>query len=81
MDEPRGFDMPEALRWFPIVSSLQSVADFLNQLGPPPGFGHDYSANYVEGWSRIIPPEGWKDADTERLERFVDEMPGEESEQ
>ena len=41
---------------FPIVSSVQSVADFLNQLDPPPGFGHDYSTDYVTGWASIVPP-------------------------
>jgi uncharacterized membrane protein len=81
MGRPRGFDMPEGLRWFPIVSSVQSVGDFLDQLGPPPGFGHDYSTDYVVGWARIVPPEEWTEADTERLERFIDEMPGDELEQ
>jgi uncharacterized membrane protein len=78
--QPRGFDVPNALRWFPIVSGVQAVADQLNQLSVPPGFGHDYSTEYVKGWVSVAPPEGWTDADTERLERFIDEMPGDDSE-
>jgi uncharacterized membrane protein len=81
MAQPRGFDMPDNLRWFPIVSSVQSVSDFLDQLGPPPGFGHDYATDYVRGWARIVPPKDWTNADTERLEQFIDKMPGEDSEQ
>lgn len=80
MARPRGFDVPDSLRWFPAVSSVQSVGDFLNQLGPPPGFGHDYSPSYVKGWVSVVPPEGWGQADTERLEQFIDKMIGDESE-
>jgi len=72
MEQPRGFDMPQGLRWFPIVSALQAVADMLDQLGPPPGFGHDYSTEYVKGWASVLPPDGWTNADTERLQKFID---------
>lgn len=78
MAQPRGFDVPDSLRWFPIVSSVQSVGDFLDQLGPPPGFGHDYSTGYVKGWVSVVPPEGWAQADTERLEQFIDKLTAED---
>lgn len=79
---PRGFDVPAAMHWFPLVSGVQAVGDLLNMLaGVPPGFGHNYSAyEYVDGWASMLPPEGWSDADTERLARFIDAMPGDETE-
>lgn len=80
MTQPRAFDVPESLRWFPVVSSVQSLGDFLDQLGPPAGFGHDYSTGYVKGWASVVPPEGWRQADTERLERFVETLAGDDSE-
>jgi uncharacterized membrane protein len=80
MAQPRGFDVPDDARWFPIVSGVQAVGDMLDQLGPPPGFGHDYSTEYVNGWASVVPPEGWTDADTKRLEEFIDKMAGDESE-
>lgn len=81
MRRPRGFDVPDALRWFPIVSGVQAVGDMVNQLGlTPPGFGHDYSTSYVHGWASVLPPEGWTDADTERLERFIADVPGDDEE-
>lgn len=79
MGQPRGFDMPDNLRWFPIVSAVQAVGDMLDQLGPPPGFGHDYSTEYVKGWASVLPPDGWTDADTERLEKFIVDVAGDES--
>ena len=72
--------MPEDLRWFPIVSGVQALADFFDQLGPPPGFGHDYSTDYIRGWACVVPPEGWTDVDTERLKQFIDSLAGGDSE-
>lgn len=80
MARPRAFDVPDNLRWFPIVSAVQSVGDFLNQLGVPPGFGHDYSTDYVRAWASIVSPEGWTQADTERFAQFVDNLAGDDSE-
>jgi uncharacterized membrane protein len=80
MAPPRGFDVPDAMRWFPIVSAVQAVGDLYNMLGPPPGFGHDYSTEYVKGWASVVPPDGWTDADTQRLEKFIDETAGDDSE-
>lgn len=80
MKRPRGFDVPDQLGWFPIVSSVQAVADLLDQLGPPPGFGHVYSKDYVRGWVSVAPADGWGEADTTRLEQLVDTIGGGESE-
>lgn len=72
MDDPRGYDAPAAARWFPLVSGAQAVGDLIYQLSPPPGFGHDFSTDYVRGWAEVVPPDGWTAADTERLENFLD---------
>jgi len=80
MKPPRGFDVPHNVRWFPIVSGVQAMADVLRQLSVPAGFGHVYSTDYVKGWASILPPEGWTGADTERLERFIHNIAGDESE-
>ncbi|WP_262413238.1 alpha/beta hydrolase [Paraburkholderia sp. UCT2] len=78
---PRGFDVPDAMHWFPIVSGVQAVGDLIHQLGVPAGFGHNYSSeDYVNGWASVMPPEGWTHADTERLARFLDQIAGDESE-
>jgi uncharacterized membrane protein len=81
MDSPRGYDVPDAARWFPVISGVQAVADLVNQLYPPPGFGHDYGTEYVEGWAEVAPPDGWTNADTRRLERFLDHGASGESEE
>lgn len=75
MDHPRGFDVPEAAGWYPIVSGVHAATDLIFQLDTPPGFGHVYATEYVQGWASVIPPDGWTAADTARLEKFVDREP------
>jgi uncharacterized membrane protein len=77
MDLPRGYDVPGAARWFPIVSAVQAVGDLLLHPSVPPGFGHDFATEYVTGWAHVAPPDGWTDADTARLAEFLDTGEGE----
>lgn len=71
MARPRGHDVSPAAGWFPIVSGVTALADLAFQLTPPPGHGHDYAIAYVDAWSRVVPPAGWTDADTDRLEAHL----------
>jgi uncharacterized membrane protein len=73
MDRPRGFDVPEAATWFPLVSALHATVDLIFQLSTPPGFGHVYATEYVKGWANLLPPDGWTEADTEQLQDFLGE--------
>jgi uncharacterized membrane protein len=80
MDDPRGYDVPAAARWFPIVSGVQAVADLIYQLSTPPGFGHVYWTDYVNGWAQVAPPDGRTDTDTASLEHFLRDVGAGESE-
>jgi uncharacterized membrane protein len=71
MDDPRGYDVPADGRWFPVVTWVQGIFDLMAGFAAPPGFGHDYRLDYVDGWTRIAPPEGWSAEDTVRLEHFL----------
>jgi uncharacterized membrane protein len=71
MDRPRGYDVSEQATWFPIVSAVGAVSDLVAQLSTPPGFGHVYDHDYLDGWARVVPPTNWTDADTRRLEDFL----------
>jgi uncharacterized membrane protein len=77
MDWPRGYDVSGDARWFPIVSAVQAAGDLVMQLSTPAGFGHDYATDYVHGWALMVPPEGWTDADTKRLDAFLNTGQGE----
>lgn len=58
------------LRWFPVVTMLQLAADMA--LGSaPPGFGHERApSEHIDGWVALTEPEGWTEADVERLRRL-----------
>lgn len=73
MREPRGPDVSPNLRWFPVVTMLQLLADMM--LGTaPPGFGHEYAAtDYIDAWLTLTEPEGWSDSEIKRLRRLFAE--------
>lgn len=70
-EDPTGYDVPDRVRWFPIVTGVQGVADLAAGFGAPPGFGHDYRLAYVASWAAIAPPDGWEADDTVRLQDFL----------
>ena len=67
MRAPRGPDVSPDLRWFPAVTMLQLAADMAFGSAPP-GFGHEFApADYIDAWVALTEPEGWTEADLERL--------------
>jgi len=75
MDDPRGQGVTSDGRWFPFVTWTQGVFDLMAGFSAPPGFGHDYRLDYVDAWTQVSPPDGWTDADTDRLELFLFDEP------
>ena len=68
MNEPLAPDVSPALGFTPIVTQLQLAVDMLISTSTPPGFGHIYDAEeYIDGWVSVTAPEGWTQADTDRL--------------
>jgi uncharacterized membrane protein len=64
----RAPDVSPALRWYPIVSTVQLAADMAVANAPPPGFGHNFAAeHYIDAWRALMEPDGWTDADVGRL--------------
>jgi uncharacterized membrane protein/1-acyl-sn-glycerol-3-phosphate acyltransferase len=68
---PPPADLPEAARWFPIVSFAQESFDLMNGFSAAPGYGHDYRNRLTHAWAAIVGPDGWTQADTDRLDAFL----------
>ncbi|RUR29916.1 alpha/beta hydrolase [Vreelandella nanhaiensis] len=67
MREPRGPDVSPELRWYPVVTMLQLLADLATGSAPP-GFGHEFAAeHYIDAWTALSEPPGWDDASLARL--------------
>ncbi len=59
LEEPRGSDVSESMRWIPVVTFWQVSADLALGFSTPPGHGHNFSGEHVDGWNAILRPEGW----------------------
>ncbi len=71
LGESRGPDVSPFFDWYPFVSFLQVGFDVPMATTPPSGFGHTYDAlDYIEGWLEVTQPDGWTDADTQRLNQL-----------
>ncbi len=72
--EERGPDVSPYLRWYPIVTFLQTGFDLPMATAVPTGYGHNISpANYIDAWIEVTEPSEWDPDDTRRLkERFAE---------
>ncbi len=67
MREPRGPDVSPDLRWYPIVTMLQLLADLATGSAPP-GYGHEIAAeDYIDAWVALTEPGGWTETELDRL--------------
>jgi uncharacterized membrane protein len=66
--DPRAFDVSPSLRWFPIVTTVQLIADMAVANTSPPGFGHSFAAvHYIDAWLALMEPKGWTEEMVARL--------------
>jgi uncharacterized membrane protein len=70
----RGPDVSPCLRWYPIVTFLQTAFDLPMATTVPHGYGHNFdAASYIDAWIEITQPQPWSAADTDRLKRLFAE--------
>jgi uncharacterized membrane protein len=74
MEPPLGPDVSPELRWYPLVSFLQSLFDIALAVVVPTGHGHVYShADHIEPWISVTQPEGWTDDEISRLRKHLED--------
>ena len=76
VNDPIGYDVSPEVTWFPIVTWGQVSADLIAGFSAGPGFGHNYSVDFVSGWAAVAPPDSWTDDDTVRLSEHLDARAG-----
>ncbi len=75
MNEPRGPDVSDRLRWFPVVTMLQLVADMAVADQAPVGYGHVYAPeDYIDAWLEVADPAGWTAEEVERLKELHSDL-------
>ena len=70
--EPAGADRTASMRWYPIITFWQVMADMTNASAAPSGHGHTYADELLDGWVAVAPPAGWTAADTGRVRAAID---------
>ncbi|WP_043614088.1 alpha/beta hydrolase [Nonomuraea candida] len=71
LEGARGPGVNPEMNWFPLVTFWQVLVDMTAALDVPPGHGHRYGANIVDGWAAVAAPPGWTPRDTWRLRRLI----------
>lgn len=71
MQSPRGPDVSERLRWYPVVTMLQLAIDITAADEAPMGFGHRYAPeHYIDAWLEVTAPPDWRAEDIDRLKAW-----------
>ncbi|WP_448639218.1 alpha/beta hydrolase [Geodermatophilus sp. URMC 63] len=73
LEEHRGEDVVDAVRWIPFVTFWQVTADLPFAGNVPDRHGHVYRSQYVDAWAAVLQPPGW---DAERAQRLRDLLAG-----
>ncbi len=71
LEGPRGPGVNPQMNWFPLVTFWQVLVDMAVALDVPPGHGHRYGANIVDGWAAVAAPPDWNAGDTRRLRALI----------
>lgn len=72
MKAPRGHDVSPDLRWFPVVTMFQLLADMAMGTTTPIGYGHVYAPeHYIDAWMQVVDPPGVSADDAARLKALL----------
>ena len=74
MQFPRAPDVSPQMRWYPVVTMLQTSMDITLSMAAPLGFGHVYApSHYIAGWLQVTGIDDWSPEEIENLGRRLDE--------
>ena len=71
LTEPPGPDVTSEMVWIPFVTFWQVAADMLEPVDTPPGHGHTYTLEFVDGWATLLQPAGWTTQQADQLKQIV----------
>ncbi len=66
-----GRDVLDEMTWIPFVTFWQVTMDMLEPVDVPPGHGHTYSQEFVDGWAAVIQPPGWTAQQADQLRAII----------
>lgn len=74
LKKPRGPDVSPEMRWYPVVTMLQTAVDMPLSMSTPIGFGHAYAPrDYLAGWVEVVGSGDWTPEEIARLQQHLGE--------
>ncbi|NGN43622.1 hypothetical protein G6N74_21375 [Mesorhizobium sp. CGMCC 1.15528] len=71
MKGPRGPDVSEQVRWYPLITMLQLTVDMAIATTSPIGYGHVFAPqHYIDAWLAVTEPPNITAEDVARLKTF-----------
>ncbi|MFI5428519.1 alpha/beta-hydrolase family protein [Aeromicrobium sp. UC242_57] len=71
LSEERGRDVLPSMRWIPLVTFWQTAADMAVSQSVPPGHGHTYVGDHVDGWAQVLQLDGWTSQQTQSVRDVI----------
>lgn len=72
MQAPRGPDVSPQMRWYPVVTALQLMADKFMAISAPIGHGHVYAPqHYIDAWIEVTDVRAWSPGEITRLKQHL----------
>jgi uncharacterized membrane protein len=71
LKEPPGRDVLDDMTWIPFVTFWQVSADLALSFSTPPGHGHVYTGEHVDGWAAVLQPVDWSEEKASRLRAII----------
>lgn len=71
LDEPPGRDVLDEMAWIPFVTFWQVSADLALSFSAPPGHGHVYTGEHVDGWAAVLEPDDWSAERADQLRQII----------
>ena len=71
LEEPPGRDVLDDMTWMPFVTFWQVSADLALSFSTPPGHGHVYTGEHVDGWAAVLQPADWSEEKAARLRTII----------
>ena len=72
--EPPGPDVTSEMVWIPFVTFWQVAGDLLEPVDTPPGHGHSYTLEFVDGWANVLQLPGWTAEKADGLRVIVGQL-------
>lgn len=74
LQAPRGPDVSNQMRWYPVVTMVQTAADMPLSMSADIGFGHAYApSDYLAGWIEVTGNNDWQPEQIARLRQHLEE--------